>query len=78
MGHRQVSHCAETSNHRLDELTLAIDKKILSQKIIDTYAQLKKIESIAGPSKQSQKLRERITSLQNQLDYIRSLARYKS
>jgi hypothetical protein len=78
MGHRQVSHCAEISNHRLDKLTLTIDKKILSQKIIDTYAQLKKIESIAGPSKQSQKLREKITSLQNQLDYTRSLARSKS
>ncbi len=78
MGHRQVSHCAETSNHLLDKLTLAIDKKILSQKIIDTYAQLKKIESIAEPSRQSQKLREKITSLQNQLDYTRSLARYKS
>lgn len=78
MEHRQVLHCAETSNHLLDKHTLAIDKKMMSQKIIDTYAQLKKIESIARPSKQSQKLREKITSLQNQLDYIRSLARYNS
>lgn len=74
MGHRQVSHYSDATNRLLDKLSLAIDIKMLSRKIINTYAQVRKIESIAGPSKESQKLRQKITTLQNQLDYTRSLA----
>jgi hypothetical protein len=74
MGHRQVSHYSDATNRLLDKLSLAIDKKTLTRKIVNTYAQVRKIESIAGPSKESQKLRQKITSLQNQLAYTRSLA----
>ena len=74
MGHRQVSHYSETSKRLLDKISLAIDKKTLTRKIINAYAQVRKIESIAGPSKESQKLRRKITGLQNQLAYTRSLA----
>jgi hypothetical protein len=74
MGHRQVSHYSGATNRLLDKLSLAIDKKTLTRKIINAYAQVRKIESIAGPSKESQKLRQKITSLQNQLAYTRSLA----
>ncbi len=74
MGHRQVSHYSDATNRLLDKLSLAIDKKTLTRKIVNTYAQARKIESIAGPSKESQKLRQKITSLQNQLAYTRSLA----
>ena len=74
MGHRQVSHYSDATNRLLDKLSHAIDIKTLSRKIINTYAQVRKIESIAGPSKESQKLRQKITTLQNLLDYTRSLA----
>ena len=78
MGHRQVSHYSDATKRLLDKISLAIDKKTLTQKIINTYAQVRKIESIAGPSKESQKLRLKITSLQNQLAYTRSLATKES
>lgn len=74
MGHRQVSHYSDATNRLLDKLSLAIDKKTLTRKIVNTYAQVREIESIAGPSKESQKLRQKIISLQNQLAYTRSLA----
>jgi len=73
MGHRQVSHYSDASKRLLDKISLSIDKKTLTRKIINAYAQVRKIESIAGPSEESQKLRVKITSLQNQLAYTRSL-----
>ena len=73
MGHRQMSHYSDATQRLLDKISLAIDKKTLTRKIINAYAQLRKIESIAGPSKESEKLRRKITSLQNQLAYTRSL-----
>ena len=73
MGHRQVADYPVTSNHLLDKLSLSIDKKLLIRKIIDVYARIRKIESIAGPSKESQLLRQKITRLQIQLAYTRSL-----
>jgi len=73
MGHRQVADYPDTSGHVLDKLSLAIDKKLLVRKIIDVYARIRKIESIAGPSKESQLLRQKITRLQTELAYTRSL-----
>jgi hypothetical protein len=73
MEHRQVSHYSDATRRLLDKISLAIDKKTLTRKIINTYAQIRKIESIAGPSKESQKLRLKIIHLQNQLAYTRSL-----
>jgi hypothetical protein len=72
MGHRQVSNNPDTTNHLLDRLTLTMDKNRLVQKIIDVYSQIRKIESIAGPSKESQRLRQKITRLQHRLAYTRS------
>lgn len=73
MGQRQVAGYPGNSSHLLDQLSLSIDKKILVRKIIDVYARVRKIESIAGPSKESQLLRQKITRLQTQLAYARSL-----
>ena len=73
MGHRQVSNYPDTTNHLLDKFSLVIDKNRLVRKIIDVYAKIRKIESIAGPSKESQHLRQKITRLQHQLAYTRSL-----
>jgi hypothetical protein len=73
MGQRQIPNYV-TSNQRLDWLSLAIDKNRLVRKIIDAYAQVRKIESIAGPSKESQFLRQKITRLQHRLAHTRSLA----
>jgi len=74
MGQRQASTKPTITDHRLNELSLAIDKNRLVRKIIDVYAQIRKIESIAGPSKDSQLLRQKITRLQTRLAYTRSLA----
>lgn len=74
MGQRQVAGYPVNSSRLLDQLSLSIDKKILVRKIIDVYARVRKIESIAGPSKESQLLRQKITRLQTQLAYARSLA----
>ena len=74
MGHRQVADYPVTSSHLLNKLSLSIDKKLLVRKIINVYARIRKIESIAGPSKESQLLRQKITRLQTQLAYTRSLA----
>ena len=73
MGERQVTYNPDTTTNLIDKLSLAIDKKWLAGKIIDIYAQVRKIESIAGPSKESQLLRQKITRLQNELAYTRSL-----
>ena len=75
MGHRQDSAYSKTTNQLLDKFSLSIDKKILVQKIITAYTQIRKIESLAGPSRESKKLREIITGLQNQLEYTRYLAK---
>jgi hypothetical protein len=74
MGHRQVADYPVTSSRLLDKLSLSIDKNLLVRKIIDVYARIRKIESIAGPSKESQLLRQKITRLQTELAYTRSLA----
>ena len=74
MGHRQVADYPVTSNRLLDKLSLSIDKKLLVRKIIDVYARIRKIEAIAGPSKESRLLRQKITRLQTELAYTRSLA----
>ena len=73
MGERQVTYNPDTTTKLIDKLSLAIDKNWLAGKIIDVYAQVRKIESIAGPSKESQLLRQKITRLQNELAYTRSL-----
>jgi hypothetical protein len=73
MGHRQITYNPDTTTNLIDRLSLAIDKNWLAGKIIDVYAQVRKIESIAGPSQESQLLRQKITRLQNELAYTRSL-----
>ncbi len=74
MGQRQSSAIPGITDHRLNQLTNAIDKNRLIRKIIEVYAQIRKIEALAGPSKESQLLRLKITRLQTQLAYTRSLA----
>ena len=73
MGERQITYNPDTTTNLIDKLSLAIDKNWLAGKIIGVYAQVRKIESIAGPSKESQLLRQKITRLQNELAYTRSL-----
>jgi hypothetical protein len=62
----------DTTLQLLNKLDLAIDEARLVRKIMDITNQVANIESTIGPSIRTQRLREEIKILENQLSFIRN------